>query len=207
MTKLLPGVSQSELDAFIARYGVPPLISGGSGEEGDGGGGEGDNNDGDGGEGGDQDLATKALAAERRRAEVAERKLKDANKRLQDIDDRDKTELQKANERAEKAEKDLADVSAQIRNLAAKEAIQSAATEAGGKRPAAIFELVKGKIEFNDKGEITNAKDVIAQAKKDVPELFGVSNNGNPGAGAGGSEKTGADMNAAIRQGAGRGTN
>jgi hypothetical protein len=196
MTKLLHGVSPEELSAFIARYGVPPVISGGSpGEGGEGGEGAGDG-DGGGDEGSQDDAAAKALKAERKRAE-------DAEKRLKAIEDRDKSELQKATERAEKAERDAAEASARARDLTAKDLVQAAATEAGGKRPGAIYELVKGKLDFNDKGEITNVKDVIAQAKKDVPELFGISTQGNPGNGSG-DKSSPVDMNALLRQGRGR---
>jgi hypothetical protein len=205
MPTLPKGVSQADFDTFVARYGVPPLIGGGSGEEGGGergaadegkGGSEGAGS----GEGEEQDdakNALKALAAERKRAEAAE-------KRLKEIEDRDKSELQKAQERAEAAEKAVADSTARMRELAAKDVIRDAALEAGGKRPAVIFELVKSKVAYGEDGSITNVKDVIAQAKKDAPELFGISSNGNPGAGAGGGESAGTDMNAAIRQAAGR---
>lgn len=206
MSTLPNDVSQSEFDSFLARYGVPPLIRGGSGEEGGdegGSGGEskpGSEGAGDSGAGGEQqDDATtalkKSLAAERKRAEAAE-------KRLKDIEDLGKSELQKANDRADAAEKLANEKEARVRELTAKDVIRDAATEAGGKRPAVIFDLVKSKLTYGDDGQITNIKDVIAQAKKDVPELFGISSNGNPGAGAGTSEKP-SDMNALIRQAAG----
>jgi hypothetical protein len=210
MPTLPNGVSQSDFDAFVARYGVPPYIGGGSGEgegEGDGGAGDagkgGSEGAGTGADGGKDDAAAKALRAERRRAEAAE-------KRLKEIEDRDKSELQKAQERAEAAEKLANETTVRIRELAAKDVIRDAAIEAGGKRPAAIFELVKGKLVYGDDGSISNVKDVIAQAKKDVPELFGISGNGNAGQGnagqgaAGGAPAT--DMNALIRRAAGQGS-
>jgi hypothetical protein len=208
MPTLPNGVSQSDFDAFVARYGVPPYIGGGSGE----GEGEGDGEAGDAGKGGgegagagddgDKDAAAKALRAERKRADAAE-------KRLKEIEDRDKSELQKAQERAEAAEKLANETTVRIRELAAKDVIRDAAIEAGGKRPAAIFELVKGKLAYAEDGSISNVKDVIAQAKKDVPELFGISANGNAGQGNAGQGAAGGapanDMNALIRRAAGQG--
>jgi hypothetical protein len=210
MPTLPDGVSQSDLDAFVARYGVPPYIGGGSGEgEGEGEGETGDDGKGGGAgaaagsDGGKDDAAAKALRAERRRAEAAE-------KRLKEIEDRDKSELEKAKERAEAAEKLANETTVRIRELTAKDVIRDAAIEAGGKRPAAIFELVKSKLAYADDGSISNVKDVIAQAKKDVPELFGVSANGNAGQGNAGQGAAGGapanDMNALIRRAAGQGS-
>lgn len=203
MTKLPNGVSQSDFDAFVAKYGVPPFIGGGSPDgDGDGGGDEGGDDTG-GGEGeGDQDPAAKALAAERKRADDAEKALREANKRLKGIDDQSKSELQKAQERAEAAEKERDTSLAQIRALTGQNAITNAAIAEKATKPHLIYQLVKDSVEFTDDGSVKNAAELIKQAKKDAPELFGIS-NGNQGAGAGGDE-AGSDMNASIRRMAGR---
>ena len=68
----------------------------------------------------------------------------------------------------------------------------------------ALVRFVEHDFEYDDEGKVTNLKDLIAQAKADAPELFGVA-AGSADGGAGAHSQNGdGDMNARIRQAAGR---
>lgn len=75
-----------------------------------------------------------------------------------------------------------------------------------------LYGIFRDDIETNDKGKATNMADVVKKAKSDWPELFTDSGDkrrhrgkGDGGSGKGEGEGTGDDMNAALRQMAGRG--
>ena len=131
-----------------------------------------------------------ALKAERERARKAERELKAASAKLKEIEDRDKTELQKATERAAAAEKALADATAQTLRF-------QVAAEKG--LPAGLAARLHG----------SDAKELAADADKLLALLAGAGGGkGGPPAFNGGPRKTAdgkTDMNALIRQSAGLG--
>ncbi|MET9550540.1 hypothetical protein ABZY36_35345 [Streptomyces sp. NPDC006627] len=60
------------------------------------------------------DAGKKALQEERRKARTAEKQLSELQKRLQEFEDRDKTEAQKLTERAAAAEKSAADAQTEL---------------------------------------------------------------------------------------------
>lgn len=72
-----------------------------------------------------------------------------------------------------------------------------------------IFRMYRDDIETDDKGKATNLKDVVANAKKEFPDLFkagggGGERKGKGDGGAGSDQKIGGDMNSALRKMAGR---
>lgn len=68
----------------------------------------------------------------------------------------------------------------------------------------ALMRLVEHDFEYDDEGEVTNLKELVAQAKAEAPELFGTA-AGSADGGAGAQNGSGAlDMNSHIRQMAGR---
>lgn len=66
-----------------------------------------------------------------------------------------------------------------------------------------LLRLIRSDYEFDDDGKVTNLKELIAEAKRDAPELFGAPAS-SVDAGAGGNGAVGASMNDLIRRAAGR---
>jgi hypothetical protein len=94
----------------------------------------------------------------------------------------------------------------EIRAERAERLVTFAATKANALRPDAIYRLIAGSVEYDDNGTPNNIDAVVAQAKKDYPELF----QGSPGSGDGGRGNNGksnvdgaSQINQLIRQGAG----
>ncbi|MFE2140190.1 hypothetical protein ACFXA3_00220 [Streptomyces sp. NPDC059456] len=144
----------------------------------------------------------KALDEWKRRAKEAERASREQAKRLQAIEDRDKTEVQKASERAESAEKRAAamaqrTVRAEVRALAA-------ATFADPSDAAAFLD----PSDFvDDDGDVDTKKveKALAELLKRKPHL--AKEQAPPSFDGGARTTAGAptDMNALIRQKAGLG--
>lgn len=90
--------------------------------------------------------------------------------------DNSETELAKVREledlkiRAEDAE-------SQLKELRAKEIFSKGAADAKAQNANKLYSLVSSRIEYTDKGEIKNLKEVFEQAKKDYPEEFGAVKN------------------------------
>lgn len=131
----------------------------------------------------------------------------DSRTRLQQIEDRDKTDLQKATERAAALEARANSAEGRARELAARTAVMDAAANAGlrpGVTPTVLYALVRDAIEFGDDGEPTRKgiDAAIAQVRRDQPGLF-AAGNADAGAGANGVGPT-TDMNALLRRAAGR---
>ena len=160
-----------------------------------------------GGADGDDAAALKAtLRKERDRARAAERDLKALQKRLTEFEDRDKTELQKAQDRAAELEGKVTAAEQRIRDTNGRTAVYDAV--ASGKPNAAVsakavWALAREALEYDDDGEPTNVDAVLAKLRKDEPTLFRASPGKGDG-GAGGSAATsGDDMNAVLRRMAG----
>lgn len=61
-----------------------------------------------------------------------------------------------------------------------------------------VFKLIKDDLKFDDEGNVTNFKDVLAAAKLDAPEMFRGSSN-SIDAGNGSRQQPAMDMNAWMR--------
>jgi len=66
-----------------------------------------------------------------------------------------------------------------------------------------LFKYIKDDLEFDDEGNVTNFREVLAQAKNEASELFGQPVR-SIDAGAGARQNGAADMNSLIRHAAGR---
>jgi hypothetical protein len=66
-----------------------------------------------------------------------------------------------------------------------------------------LFKYIKDDLEFDDEGNVTNFREVLAQAKNEASELFGQTVR-SIDAGAGARQNGAADMNSLIRHAAGR---
>jgi len=77
--------------------------------------------------------------------------------------------------------------------------------KAGSSKPDLVYRLVKENLEFDSEYEVTNVAALLAEAKKDAPELFKAPTGKGDGGSRdeGGRKKTGNGMNSWIRQQAG----
>ncbi len=162
-----------------------------------------DRRDADDDAGGDTISVEKARELRRESAQLRKR-VKDAESRAQAAEDKDKSELQRTVERAEKAERDAEEHRRELTAVRTERRIRDAAEAAGGRNLRAIYRLVKDDAETDDDGGIANLDALIAQAKKDTPEFFRPS-VGKADGGANGPTAPGDTMNDRIRQAAGRG--
>lgn len=102
----------------------------------------------------------------------------------------------------ERLQGELARANASLKERDARDTVIEAVSEKkyGAKNPRAVYRLVKDDLETDDKGAITNLKDVLNQAKLDYPELFITANasiDGNRGRNAAPGT---VDMSDVIRQ-------
>lgn len=148
----------------------------------------------------------KALIDKLRENEKTLTKERDAQaKRLKEIDDANKSELERAQERANELEAEKRALETRVQEQASRTAIERAAAKAGARRPDQIYKLADlGKLEFEEDGTPKNAEEVVAEVQGDSPELFG----GSPSVDQGPRTPAGGEpsMTERIRQAAGRGT-
>lgn len=104
-----------------------------------------------------QDEVNRLLAKDRREFE----------KKVRDAEEKAKLSEQ------ERLQKEADDLRSQIKERDARDAVQSDAAKLGSSNPAAVYKLVKDDLEFDDKGQIKNLNEVLAEAKDLYPQLFG----------------------------------
>lgn len=103
----------------------------------------------------------------------------------------------------ERLKADLDDARNQLRTRDTKDAVLEAAAKLGARNTNLIYKAVKDDLTFDKDGKPENLKDVLAQAKKDFPELFGDSAHvGSADAGSGRAQTNGSKvtMNDWLRQ-------
>ena len=118
-----------------------------------------------------------ALKAERDARRTAEKAHKDLAKRLADLENAGKSEVQQLRER-------LDAMTAENREAKSKEALREAAIGAGAAANAdKVYRFVKADLRYAEDGSIENLADLIADAKKSEPGWFraspGKSDGGN----------------------------
>lgn len=105
----------------------------------------------------------------------------------------------------ERAKAETAELRTQLRERDARDAVKDEAGKLGVKNPSAIYKIVAGDLEFDDKGKVSNLKDVMDTAKTDFPELFDTKPNQSIDGGAGGqNQQIPTDSTAADFQKTGR---
>lgn len=123
--------------------------------------------------------------------------------KAQQFEDRDKSDLQKAQDAAKRFEDAAKEGDVKLRALQTEQAVRDAAAAAGARNPKLIYRAVKDDLEFDGDGTITNLDAVLKDAKKTAPELFGAA-SGKADGGQGGSDRNEpSSMNALLRQKAG----
>lgn len=164
-----------------------------------------DNSGKDEGKGADDVTGLKsALQAERDARKAADKTAKDLARELETIKNSGKSESEKLAARLEALEKDNQAKGAAIRERDAKDATRDAAKKAGAPDGDLIYRVLKGDIEYDDDGKPTNLKDLIADLKQTTPHLFKPATTRVDGGAGNGSKPGKDDMNAWIRQQAGR---
>lgn len=120
---------------------------------------------------------TKAeVEAERQKA--AAEALKKAN------EEKDLSELERANKRIQELESGQ-----RLRD--AKDAVTAALTKAGARSPELIWQAMKGDLEFDDKGGVKNLDALVNSYKTDFADAFGIEKPGETiNGGAGGQAAT-----------------
>jgi hypothetical protein len=129
--------------------------------------GSGTSNDGKQGEG----AASGKTFTQEQLNEIIQRRLdkaeKDWQKKVKDAEDKAKL----SDDERTKAE--LTETRNQLAERDRRDLVKEAAEKAGVKNPRLFYNAYKDDLETDDKGKITNLKDVLEAAKTESPELFG----------------------------------
>jgi len=143
--------------------------------------------------------------------EWAQREIREARKeaagfrtQLQKIEDRDKTDLQKATDRAAELERLHGETVTQLQQERAERLVTAAAGKANAVRPDAVYRLIRDTLEYED-GKPTNVDAAIKAARTEYPELFrSAAGSGDGGKGADTPKDKNQQLNDFIRQAAAR---
>lgn len=124
--------------------------------------------------------------------------------KAQQFEDRDKSELTKAQEAATAKEQEAHEWAGKFRTLLAENAVRDAAEAAGARKPRTIWRLIKDDLEVDEEGQVRNLDKALKAIKESDPELFRVVDGGADGgkgreAGANGAT----NMNDLLRRQAG----
>lgn len=191
---------ERDWSAEFARHGFAyhPISGGSDGADGDGGTDDGGGNDAKGGKQGDdagrddakddaaglksalqKERGLKKTAEEARKA--AETSAKDLQDRLDALEGKDKSDVERLTGERDRLKadidrlaKDVSDRDARVRDLAVTQALTNAATKAGGKYPDLLVERLAKRAEVDGDLAVTNADDLVKEAKTQYPALFSV---------------------------------
>lgn len=97
------------------------------------------------------------------------------------------------------------ELEARLRERDGRDAFEREAKASHAANPQKIYRLYKDEIEYDDKGQATNLKEIVAAARKDFPEEFGAAQgSADAGAGRTSGQARGGSMNDFIRRATGR---
>ncbi len=115
----------------------------------------------------------------RKRIKDAEARVQAAEAKAQEADDKDKSAVERlTGERdrlkadIERLDKDIEAKDARVRDLAVSQALMSAATKAGARYPDLLMERLAKRAEVDGDLAVTNADDLVKDAKAQYPALF-----------------------------------
>lgn len=139
-----------------------------------------------------------------KQANEQSKELEQLRTRIKEIDDAKLSETEKLNNRVGELEKRNADLEAQLARRDLQDDVAAAGRKAGALYPDALFKLIDpDDVERDEQtGKPSNLDKLVERAKKAYPNLFGRAH----GSADGGARPpaSGVDMNARIRQAAGR---
>ena len=137
-----------------------------------------------------QEEVNSLLAAEKRRLLAAQpdlTELREKAKKFDELDAASKSELEKANARAEAAEKKAADAEQARRATALSAAITTAASKAGAVDADAVLALIsKESVTIGDDGRVTGVDEAVKALLESKPYLVGKQSTPPGGSGDGG---------------------
>lgn len=209
-------------DDYLLRFFEGESNSGSGGDSGNGGGGSGDGGSSSGGAGGagsgnsgasggdgddDDDFDPKAAKDLIRTLRKSERDLKKSVTNLQgkvsEFENANKSDLEKAQQRADAAEKRASELEAKVKAAEIRGAVADAARSSGAIYPDDVYALIQDKIEIGAEGSPSNVQDLIKDLRTSRPALFGRPSNGDGASGKGRTPQSD-DVNTMIRRAAGR---
>ena len=149
----------------------------------------------------DDDGLKSALAKERDARKAAERSLRDLQKRIDDLEGKDKSEVQRLTDERDKLKTDLGDRETRLKDLAVRNALTTVLTRAGARHPDLLVDRLARDAELDDDLAVTNADKLVQAAKKDYPDQFRVV-EGKSDAGQGNQDTSNGktDMNRFMRR-------
>lgn len=128
-------------------------------------------------DGGQQEDVTglkSALKQERDARKAAERSLRDVQIRLDALEGKDKSDVERLTGERDRLKADLETRESRLREMAVSTALTTAATKAGARYPDLLVERLGKRAELDDDLAVTNAEALIAEAKRQYPDLFRV---------------------------------
>lgn len=135
-------------------------------------------------------------------AKAAEDRATAAEKRLKDIEDAQKSDLEKAQGRVAELEKQAAETALQLAENNIRDAIKDAASKANAVNPGAVVKLIDRSALVITDGVVTNAEQAVADLLKAEPYLVKSEVNGThiPGTPKPGKPATAAEVIANTRK-------
>lgn len=115
-----------------------------------------------------------ALKQERDARKAADKQLKDLSDKLEALEGKDKSDVERLTGERDKLKADLEAREALLHDRAIEAALTTAATRAGARYPDLIIGRVAKDAELDDDLTVKNADALIATAKRDYPDLFRV---------------------------------
>lgn len=113
-----------------------------------------------------------ALEKERLARKERDRELKETAKRLADLENAGKSDVEKLAAERDAWQQRYEAVATKAREATGREQIVAQATKAGAPNPELVYRLVRAELAYDDDGELTNAAEAIASARQQFPELF-----------------------------------
>jgi hypothetical protein len=100
----------------------------------------------------------------------------------------------------ETAQAKVTELETQLRKRDLREQVAGAGAKAGARNGLLLFRAVEEKLELDEKGQPKNLDEVIKEARRDYPELFGAAAKGNANGGAGQNLSARPSMNDLLRR-------
>ena len=147
-----------------------------------------------------------ALDKERKAARDATKALKDAQARISEFENRDKSDTERLTAERDALKEQAETALQKLQTANARAAVTEAATKANAVSPRAVFALIREDIRYDDDGEPTNVAALLKAAQADEPSLFRKSGGKGDGGETGSPSPNGTNdqMNDFIRANARR---
>lgn len=141
----------------------------------------------------DEARAKATIATQRQAERAAVKRAETAEASLKALEAAKLTDSEKQTKELEGLRAEKAAWASERQAIAVEKAVTVAAREAGAVEPGAIADLMKssGTAEFDNDGNVTNAKQLVDAAKARYPRMFGGQRGGSADGGAGAGRTNG----------------